>query len=254
VIGRYVPSLRSISILLGDEEVLTPEFHFYQRLLASDQYEAKRVLDRYLEGHSLQELYDSVVIPALALAEQDRQRNDMDEATERFITSCTREIMEDLHCQTRSLEEQGPVDEGPTIACVAAQDEADELVGCIFSYLAEQAGKRAECFAAAPIEATVASIQRLRPDLICISALPPFGVSHAAKLYRNLCSCCPDAKILIALWNFPGDSQSLSKRLRLRKGDTIVMKLDQALSEIRPQIVLEEDEPETDPRPASVPA
>jgi len=57
-----VPSLNFLNILLGDQPVLSPEAHYYQRLLATDQAEAKQVLDEYLKTNSLEELYDSVVI------------------------------------------------------------------------------------------------------------------------------------------------------------------------------------------------
>jgi len=37
VMGRHVPHLRFLHIILGDEPVLPPEVQFYQRLLATDQ-------------------------------------------------------------------------------------------------------------------------------------------------------------------------------------------------------------------------
>jgi predicted PurR-regulated permease PerM len=45
VIGRHVPTLNFLNVLLGDQPVLSPEAHYYQRLLASDQAEAKHVLE-----------------------------------------------------------------------------------------------------------------------------------------------------------------------------------------------------------------
>jgi predicted PurR-regulated permease PerM len=43
VVGRYIPSLKFLSILLGDEPALSPHVLYYQRLLASDQSEARKV-------------------------------------------------------------------------------------------------------------------------------------------------------------------------------------------------------------------
>ena len=71
VLGRYVPSLRFLGVLLSDEEVLTPDKRFYQRLLAADVEEAAEVAEEFLKGKSLEELYDVVIVPALALAEED---------------------------------------------------------------------------------------------------------------------------------------------------------------------------------------
>ena len=68
VIGRYVPSLSFLDVILGDEPVLAPHAQYYQRLLASDQTEARQVLEDYLKEKPLQDLYSSVVIPAVSSA------------------------------------------------------------------------------------------------------------------------------------------------------------------------------------------
>lgn len=41
VLGRHVPELRYIGVLIGDEPALRPHLGFYQRLLAGDAPEAK---------------------------------------------------------------------------------------------------------------------------------------------------------------------------------------------------------------------
>jgi len=45
VIGRHVPQLSFLHVLLGDEPSLTPDSRFYQRLLAMDHEEARQVLE-----------------------------------------------------------------------------------------------------------------------------------------------------------------------------------------------------------------
>jgi hypothetical protein len=47
VLGRYVPQLSFLHILLGDEPVLAAEAQIYQRLLAMDQLEAQAILSRF---------------------------------------------------------------------------------------------------------------------------------------------------------------------------------------------------------------
>jgi hypothetical protein len=65
--------------------VLSSDAQFYKRLLAMDDNEAKQVLDRYRKDKPSEDLFDSVQIPALSLAKQDRHRNEIGEATERFM-------------------------------------------------------------------------------------------------------------------------------------------------------------------------
>ena len=74
VLGRYFPQLSFLHTLLGDEPVLAAEAQIYQRLLAMDQLEAQAVVDKFLKGRPLVELYDLVLIPALSMAEQDRHK------------------------------------------------------------------------------------------------------------------------------------------------------------------------------------
>ncbi len=85
VLGRYVPHLSFLHILLGDEPVLAPEAQVYQRLLAMDQQEAHTIVDQFIKGRPLIELYDSVLIPALSMAEQDRHKGAIDAAREEFL-------------------------------------------------------------------------------------------------------------------------------------------------------------------------
>src|SRR5262249_6454875 len=44
VLGKYVPALKFFDILLGDEDVLSPDIGLYQRLLAHDEDEASEIV------------------------------------------------------------------------------------------------------------------------------------------------------------------------------------------------------------------
>ena len=85
VMGKYIPQLEFLSTLLGDKPVLEPKARFYQRLLAMDQEEAGTVLDKYLKENQLVDACDTILIPALGLAEQDRHRGNLDENGEKFV-------------------------------------------------------------------------------------------------------------------------------------------------------------------------
>ena len=94
VLGRYIPQLAFLDVMLGDEPVLAPQARFYQRLLARDEEEATEIAESYLREHSLVALYDEVIIPALGLAEHDRHRDALDEKRERYFFDATRRIVE----------------------------------------------------------------------------------------------------------------------------------------------------------------
>lgn len=246
VLGRYVPHLGFLNILLGDEPVLAPESHFYQRLLASDQPEAKRVLDRYLKENTLVQLYDSVLIPALAMTEQDRHRNDLDEETQQFIILSTKELVEELYDKTTELpEETGApfrlrVSNSPrTIVCVPARDDADEIVGTMLAQLLEQAGHWSQCVPVGTLVDMILVIESAKPDIVCISALPPFAISHTRSIYQRLRAHSPGLRIVMGLWGFSGDVNKIAGRLRLSEGDKVLVRLDQVIANINGVVEIE---------------
>ena len=260
VLGRYVPNLGFLSILLGDEPVLEPASHYYQRLLASDQHEAKVVLETYLKDHTLQQMYTQVLIPALSMAEQDRHANDLDEATEQFIIASTKENIEELTERAGELTTQNVADgvdpDGAAgtvhavtvapelakkIVCLPARDDADEMVGMMLSHLLEQSGHQSQAAAIGTVAEMLAVVEKAKPDIVCISALPPFAISHARNIYLRLREVTPDVRIMIGLWGFNGDMTKIAARLKLQEGDRMVFSLDQALMEMNGSLV---EEPE----------
>jgi hypothetical protein len=56
----------------------------------------KQILQDCFKEKLLEEVYSSVVIPALSLAEQDRHRHELDDETQTFIYLSTREPVEQL--------------------------------------------------------------------------------------------------------------------------------------------------------------
>ena len=65
----------------------------YQRLLAMDYREARAVADLYLEEHTLSELYDLVIIPALSMAEQDRHKGALEPVRRDFLFLSIKEMV-----------------------------------------------------------------------------------------------------------------------------------------------------------------
>jgi predicted PurR-regulated permease PerM len=248
VLGRHVPALSFLNIMLGDQPVLPPEAHYYQRLLASDQTEAKRVLDEYLKSNSLEDLYDNVMIPALAMAEQDRHHDDLDSITEQFICKSTKELIEDLGEKSKEEEAASkvevPHDEDAlvpplpaaehlgacaNVACIPARDETDEIVGIMLAQLLERAGYRALAIPIGTTSEMLAQLKECNPDIVCISALPPFALLHARDLYRKVRVVAPRAKIVIGLWRFSGDTTKAVIRLNIDGSDKLVTTLVQTV-------------------------
>ncbi|HEY4879298.1 MAG TPA: AI-2E family transporter [Candidatus Acidoferrales bacterium] len=257
VIGRHVPSLGFLTVLLGDEPTLTPDSRYYQRLLAMDHEEAKHVLENYLQDKPLEELYDSVLVPALSLSERDRHRDRLDQSSAEFITSNTRRIVAELFAERRHHPADTAPDttiepndaarqtesraalttprRTPKIVCIPARDEADEIVATMLRQLLDRAGYAAECVPLARTSTMVMKTVQAAPDVVCISALPPYALSHAKSLYSQLRAQLPEKDILLGIWNYSGDLDRLTARVGVAENHRVAISLKQALSEIAAQ-------------------
>ncbi|HEY4596563.1 MAG TPA: AI-2E family transporter, partial [Thermoanaerobaculia bacterium] len=133
VMGRYVPQLQFLDVLLGDQPPLPLEAQIYHRLLALDAEEVEELLESGLKERTVAELYDGVLIPALSLAERDRHRGELSPEREEFIDTTVRDWIEDLASKTiedGSLgEETAAGVQAGRLVCVPAHDAADELAG-----------------------------------------------------------------------------------------------------------------------------
>jgi len=257
VIGRYVPSLSYLNILLGNEEVLPAHAQFYQRLLARDQEEATQIAEVYLKENNLEDLYTSVVIPALSLAEQDRHRNELDMDTQRFIFQSTREIVDDLDgveifepSDSVSLSRIGESENSGSmdVLCIPARDEADEIVAALLNTLLAAQGKRSQVLPVAATAEILAQVRQLNPKLVCISALPPFAMNHTRSLYAALQRQSAQVPIIVCLWRYEGDPQKVVTHLRLSQKDSVFSTLSEVLRRLTEPREASAAEPE--PRPA----
>ena len=95
VIGKHVPQLSFLDILLGNEPVFEPAKRVYQRLVAGDQEEAAELVQGSCEHMPVVEVYDTMLISALALAETHGQRGDLTEGRHRFILQSVKEIVQE---------------------------------------------------------------------------------------------------------------------------------------------------------------
>jgi predicted PurR-regulated permease PerM len=246
VMGRYVPTLGFLNVVLGDEPVLLPESQYYQRLLATDQNEARQILELYRKEKTLEELYSSVVIPALSLAEQDRHRSKLDEDTQNFIYQSTREFIEELgdtstESKLNAVADQDSPQSSPgeleharglDVFCIPARDTADDVVALILCQLLERQGCRTQSIPIGMTAEMLSQVMDAKPALVCISALPPFALDHARALYNKLRLQSPELQIVICLWHFEGDAQKMAARFKLAPGDKFFTTLRQVLQDV----------------------
>jgi hypothetical protein len=236
--------LSFLHILLGDQPVLAAEAQIYQRLLAMDDHEARAVADLYLSENSLLQLYDSVMIPALTMAEQDRHKGALDQAREEFVFLSFKEMLAEFSEKTLEGEPKGvateveaaPMDREPGTAsigrvlCLPSNDEADEISASMLAQLLEQAGRRAVL--SFPLDPSLQYLMVVEPsekDVFCISALPPFAFARARILSRQLQMRFPRTETVVGIWGFTGDTELALQRFQPSRPQKLVTSLAEAV-------------------------
>ncbi|MFZ0938474.1 MAG: AI-2E family transporter [Candidatus Sulfotelmatobacter sp.] len=255
VLGRHVPQLNFLEVVLGDEPVLLPEQCFYQRLLAMDLEEARTIADAYLKENSLENLYETAFLPALKLAGQDYHSEGIDDVTRNFVSQSVRELIEDfgdLYAENLRLEsaeesfrehQLAEVKAAQvTIACVPAHAGADELVAAMLAQLLRRGGYRAPELKASAQEDVLRTVSRLDPSIACISSISSFAVGDARALCKQLRGSITGLPVVIGLWSF--ESVVARQRLGSACSGIVTTTLSDALAQIR-QLTEPRKEPKT---------
>lgn len=240
LVGRYVPQMNFLEVLLGDAPALRPEELYYQRLLATDQDEARNVAQKYLENKTVGELYESVLIPALRLAEEDRHTDILGDRSSEFISQTTHELIDDLEETEDSEKKDNDQDQSSTFSlhavrtlCIPARDEADELVGMMLAQLLRRRGNEdASSLVIGAVDDMLEKVEQSGCQVVCISALPPFAVGQARSLCKHLRARFPRIAVVVGLWGFAGGVLKAQERVGPSCTDAVCTNLSEAIFQI----------------------
>jgi predicted PurR-regulated permease PerM/methanogenic corrinoid protein MtbC1 len=238
VMGRYVPQLQFLDVLLGDQPPLPIEAQVYHRLLAMDSAEVGTLLESCMRERTVAEFYDKVVIPALILAERDRHRGELSPEREEFIDTTIRDWIEELAGRTVEDGSLGiEAGDGKAVAerlvCVPAHDVADELAGHMFAQLAVRGGTPVVLEYDMPRSEALRRLAELGAEQVFISALAPFAYTQAREVCRDLRAHFPGLRIVVALWDLRAEAERYRKRLTAAGADEVVATLEEAVRAIR---------------------
>jgi hypothetical protein len=218
VLGKYVPQLSFLDVLLGDEALLDADVSYYQRLLARDQDEAAQLVLAQAKTGSVEEVYDGLLVPALHYVKRDRELDSLTEADEKYILRATREILEDLG-ERRTAAATAKValdpakdttDAAPTrkvrILGCPGHDDADALALEMLRQLLDPARWDLEILSLDMLSAEMVALAGAKdPPVVCIGAVPPGGLAHTRYLLKRLRAGLPTARIVVGRWGLKGN-------------------------------------------------
>jgi predicted PurR-regulated permease PerM len=244
VLGKYIPQMEFISVLLGDEPAMEPSTHYYQRLVARDQDEAAALAEEYRHTHPLEAVYDDMLIPALNAVKRDHALGTLTDEDMQFVLQATREIVEDF-----GLRQDQPVTDLPAAVAPSEQglagkvtarilgcpahDEADELALEMLGQRLDPDLYALQIVSADMLTAEVLSVvEEQQVGLICIIALPPGALAPTRYLCKRLRSHFPDCRIIVGRWGLHDDWDKPQALLREAGADEVGLSMQETYNQL----------------------
>jgi predicted PurR-regulated permease PerM len=224
VLGKHVPGLEFVGMLMADTPALAPEFGYYQRLLARDQGEAADLIEQHIKTEAPRTVYDALLLPALNYAERDRleQRLSLDEET--AVIDATRELLSDAAESIRRLQPEPSSPDDPALPGVrkrlrvlglATNGIADELALQMLGHLLDDLPIVVEITKGRMLASEVVSlVQAQGVSVVCLADLPPSPPSKTRYLVKRLHAALPEVRILVGRWGPPALADDSTHLLR----------------------------------------
>ena len=240
VIGRHVPRLEFLSILLSEDQPLAPHEEFYHRLLSLSMDSAEEFAAKYAEAESLSALYDNVLVPAIGAVETDAHNGSLTVEQRTSALQRIHEIVDDFRdwqplptdAQNQKAGEINAVTPvtGSRILCLPASAYRDELAGEMLAQLLQKQGFEAENLPAwlkhrELIDRTI----EIRPSCVCVSIFPPTSIAQARHLTVPIQERLAGVTILVGLWSSKVNAEKVKERLRLAHETEVAVSLADAV-------------------------
>jgi predicted PurR-regulated permease PerM len=224
VLGKHVPGLEFVGLLLADTPALAPEYGYYQRLLARDQSEAADLIERHIKTESPRSVYDALLLPALNYAERDRLEQRLSPDEETAVIDATRELLSDAAESIRRLHPEAPASPDPPrpgppeplrVLGYATNGVADELALAMLAHLLDDLPVGIEIVTTRLQASELLSLVHERGfSVVCLADLPPSPASKTRYLVKRLHAALPEVRILVGRWGPPALADDSTQVLR----------------------------------------
>jgi len=257
VLGTYLPGLSVLSMLLGNQPALDPPVQFYHRMLALESEEMLDFAQKHIRERSLAEFYDEIVVPALLMVGEDRQRGALPEARQSLLLQATRELVEELARRDQESPPPAAAAPGaPTVWLIPARNESDEIVALALRHLLGRQGINSVVTAGGlPSPEWFAELRQSRVHTTVISALPPSALAGIRPVVRRLKHHAPEKAHFAGVWQRGASSAELAARLRDDEPAGVFTTLADAVTRLeltdRSEVAAPEPVPPIAPPPAA---
>jgi len=213
VLGKHVPGLEFVGILMTASPPPSADAAYYQRLLARDQSGASDLIDLHQKSNPPDSVYDALLLPALNYAERDRIEGRLSAEEETAVFDATRDLAADAFAWSQPARAGEGSDSEPTpvalprlsgLAC-PANGVADELALHMLDQLLAGTAVSLEISSSQRMSSDILALMRKKGyPFLCIADLPPSVPSKTRYLVKKLATSLPDVPILVGRWAPPG--------------------------------------------------
>ncbi|MGH8296221.1 MAG: AI-2E family transporter [Steroidobacteraceae bacterium] len=214
VMGKYVPQLEFLEVLLGDEPALEPYQQLYQRLLTSNRDEADTLLEGALRQHSLREVCDIAIVPMLRLLEADFARGALKPARRRAVLDQIQQWADELLEGMQHSSGRGALQwQSAPVLCVPAEDQGDAIIGKLLAAVLIDRGIGARMVAPDRLEEEVTAGAGAGLEAVVVSALPPEAIGPARAVVKRIRAHAEGLPVIAGLWGLDHDLDRARQRL-----------------------------------------
>jgi len=221
VLGKHVPRLSSLAVILDDQPALEDQLVLYHRLLSGDEEEAQELLDKRFRDKTRTLVFDDIIIPALLLSDRDRARGEISESDYQHVVRTIRALADTAPETSGERGTPAPVDENrrvQRVVGVSARTVTDETIWEMLAQLVDPAKVQLESVGSSylALDATsgeTAAASADPPALVCVISVPPGGLAQARYICRRLRAKLPRTPILVIRPGGQARGQESSQRL-----------------------------------------
>jgi len=256
VVAKNVPHLEFIAVLLGDVPMMQASVTYYKKLLALDQDEAEAIVEEQLRTHSVEHVFDEILLPALHYAKRDSRMGILTDDEQEFVYKSTRQIVEriGLPATYPALSTDATavaVSDTSTVSVAKvrilawpAHDEGDVIALLMLQQLLDEASYEMEISAAGQrLSEILREVEKKSPELFCIGFIPPSGLSASRHLSKLLRGRLPGLNIVAGYWGLPekrhNDGEALLAAGATYFSATLIETRDQIVRAMHPHVKLQ---------------
>jgi predicted PurR-regulated permease PerM len=201
VMGRHLPQLRFLDLLLGSDPVFDAPTRLYQRLLSGSVEEASDLAESEIAEAGLTAFYSGTALPALGMAAADHSRVASAEHRHRVATGMGHLLQEIRHDHPADAVPDGTA---ALVLCIALRWEADALASAMLAHALQVDGMPAQDLPAGSLRGERLAALGVGADgVLCLSSFHPDPEALARHACRRLQRLQPGLKIVLGLWHAP---------------------------------------------------